>query len=93
MPLSNEERKQLEEMERGLCVEDPRLARKLLSGSLGPSLAAPALLGILIVVVGFLVLILGIAQQFTVIGVTGFVLMSAGAYWLVCSRGPRGRSR
>jgi membrane-bound ClpP family serine protease len=92
MPLSNEERKQLEEMERELNVEEPRLARKLLAGSLGPSLAAPAVFGILTMVVGFLVLILGIALQFTVIGVTGFVLMGAGAYWLVSSQSPGGRS-
>jgi hypothetical protein len=92
MPLSDEERKQLEEMERELNVEDPRLARKLLSGSLGTSPAAPALLGILTGVAGFLVLVLGIAQQLTVVGVAGFVLMGAGGYWLVGSRYPGSRS-
>jgi hypothetical protein len=92
MPLSNEERKQLEEMERELNVEDPKLAGKLLSGSLGPWLTAPVLFGGLTVMVGFLVLVLGIALQLTVVGVAGFVLMGAGAYWLVGSRRPRGRS-
>jgi uncharacterized membrane protein len=93
MALSNEERKQLEEMERELIVEDPKLARKLLSGSLGTSLTVPVLFGSLTVVVGFLVLVLGIALQLTVVGVAGFVLMCAGAYWYIGSRGPRGRPR
>ncbi|MCH6472497.1 DUF3040 domain-containing protein [Sinomonas terrae] len=91
MPLSNEERKQLEELEQELTVEDPKLARELLSGSLGPSLPARAVFSILTVSVGFVVLILGIALQFTVLGVAAFVLMGAGAYWLVGLRNHRGR--
>ena len=90
MPLSHEERKQLEAMEQELTVEDPRLSRKLRSGSLGPSV--PALLfGVLTVSVGLVVLIIGIALQFTVLGVTGFILMCVGAYLLVGLRNPAGR--
>lgn len=91
MPLSNEERKQLEEMERELDLDYPKLARKLRSGSPGPSLPAPALWGILTGLAGLLILILSIALKFTVLGLMGFVLMGAGAYWFVGVRNSFGR--
>lgn len=82
MPLSDEERKQLEELEEELKVEDPGLARELLTGWV-PALTAHTVLGTVAAFVGVLVLILGVASQFTVIGVIGFLLMGAGAYLIL----------
>ncbi len=85
MPLSDEERKQLEELEEELKVADPRLARELLTGWV-PALTAHTLLGIVAALVGVLVLILGVAAQITLVGVIGFLMMGAGAYWIVGKR-------
>ncbi|MCW2132413.1 DUF3040 domain-containing protein [Arthrobacter sp. VKM Ac-2550] len=93
MPLSNEERKQFEELERELSAEDPKLARKLLSGWSSPSRMFPLPAGILIMIAGFLLLIFGISHQPALIGVIGFVLMGAGAYWSINLRDPGGRLR
>ncbi|WP_264797017.1 DUF3040 domain-containing protein [Arthrobacter mangrovi] len=80
MPLSDEERKQLRELEEELAAEDPRLARELESGSLWPR-QSRGLLATLVWIAGLVLLIVGVAAQVAVVGILGFLLMGASAYW------------
>ncbi|MFE4194859.1 DUF3040 domain-containing protein [Paenarthrobacter sp. NPDC056912] len=82
MPLSEEERKSLEELERGLAASDPELALQLQSGRPRGAFTR-TILGGLAVVAGFAMVIAGIITQWVILGVLGFLLASAGAYWLV----------
>ncbi len=90
MPLSDEERRELEEMELELNSEDPRLAQELSSGSVR-SATAHTVLGTLTALVGALTIILGVASQLTIVGVFGFLLMGAGTYWIVSTHWSVGR--
>ncbi len=83
MPLSDRERKQLEELEADLAADDPRLAQRLSSGSLKSRLKARMSIGALVCLIGLVVLIAGVSTQIVVVGVGGFLVMGAGAYLLV----------
>lgn len=91
MSLSEEERRQLEELELDLAAEDPRLARELVSGSLKRSFRASTCFGAVAWVIGVVLLIAGIGTGIIVLGVGGFVLMVAGAYLLLDNRPIPGR--
>jgi hypothetical protein len=78
MPLSDRERKQLEELEADLAADDPQLAQRLSSGSV--RLRAKAYLGLVLCLIGLIVLITGVSTQLVVVGVGGFLLMGAGTY-------------
>lgn len=79
MPLTDEERKRLEQLERELSLEDPEFAQKLRRGLVvGPS--TPGLWNLAMLLGGVLILLAGMAMQFIIIGVIGFLLMGAGAY-------------
>lgn len=82
MPLSDEERRRLEKLEQDLAASDPDLNLELQSGQ-PRGMASRAGFGILAMLAGFALVIAGIITQITVIGVTGFVLMSAGAHWFL----------
>jgi hypothetical protein len=89
MPLSEEERKRLRELEEELTAEDPDLARR---GRRGRSdrTGARKVYGLLIIAAGFPLLIAGIRTDLTVLGILGFLAAGAGAYLI--SSGP-GESR
>ena len=76
MPLSEYEQRVLEQMERALTSDDPRLATTLQS-SPGKSGMRYVAAGIG-VVGGLLLLVLGAASASPVLGVIGFVVMFAG---------------
>jgi hypothetical protein len=80
MPLSDEERKQLEELELDLTADDPRLARELVSGSVEHSFRGSTCFAVMLCLIGVVLLIAGISTQIIVLGVGGFLLMGAGAY-------------
>lgn len=86
MPLSDRERKKLEELEADLAADDPQLAQKLSSGSLRSAFSAHTYLGALVSLIGMAVLITGIGTQLVVVGVGGFLLMGAGTYLVMASR-------
>lgn len=92
MPLSNEERKRLEELERDLAAEDPKLAQQLETGPAPRARAAHITLGLLTALIGIAVLILGVMAQLTLLGVAGFLLMCAGTIWILSTWGPRGKA-
>lgn len=80
MALSEHEQKILAEIAEQFERDDPRLASKLGAPSaewkLGRHLAA----GVFAWVVGCLVLLTGLTAQVMLLGVIGFVVMSAGTY-------------
>jgi len=82
MPLSDEERRRLDKLEQDLAASDPELNLELQSGQ-PRGMAARSVWGILASVAGFALVISGIITQITLIGVIGFLLMCAGAYWFL----------
>jgi len=93
MPLSEYEQRVLEQIERQLASDDPRLASTIQSG--GRSSASRWLLGGAGGVLGLLALVGGAASSQVWLGVLGFLVMFAGAaYGLTPSRkkvtGPQG---
>ena len=105
MPLSEYEQRMLEQMERQLRSDDPKLADTLGSRS---SLGSRVLLGVVVLVVGVGVLVGGAALQMPWLGILGFLAMFGGVLLAVSSPrrptgptgivggsgpAPRGRSR
>ena len=91
MPLSEYEQRVLEQMERALSSDDPRLASTLQQARRrSPMRYVLAGVG---VVAGLLLLVVGVSTSQTWVGVVGFVLMFAGvAYAFAAPRktGPTG---
>ncbi|MCB7137772.1 DUF3040 domain-containing protein [Cellulosimicrobium marinum] len=87
MPLSEYEQRVLEQMERALTSDDPRLANTLQSprrrSALRFVLAGVGVVG------GLLLLVLGAATSMTWLGVVGFVLMFVGV--VLVFQAPRSR--
>ena len=85
--LSDEERRRLEQLERELAAEDPRLARILAPG---PSSERPAAVrrAVLAVIAGMVLIIAGIAWKSAVFGFTGYLLTCAGALWYFVQSDP-----
>ena len=90
MPLSEEELRLLEQMERALVADDPKLASTMRGTTLRASARRRALLGAAVFVVGVVVLMAGAVTQQTVVGIVGFMVMLASAYVALSSW--RGRS-
>lgn len=88
MPLSEYEQRVLEQMERALTSDDPRLANTLQSS--GRRSVLRYVLAGAAVVVGLLLLVVGVASPYTWVGVIGFVLMFAGVVFAVAA--PRRKS-
>jgi hypothetical protein len=85
MPLSDRERKVLEELELDLAADDPRLAQELSSGSVEDRFRAGYYFGAIAFLIGVASLMAGVASQIVVVGVGGFLLMGTGTYLLVGS--------
>lgn len=85
MPLSEHEQRLLEEMERQLFAEDPRLARSFHRSSRPRRDRRRIAVGILAVVLGLGLLILAVALPMIWLGVAAFVLMVLGGIWAVTS--------
>jgi hypothetical protein len=94
MPLSEYEQRVLEQMERALESDDPRLATTLQrSRRRSPLRFVLAGLG---VVLGLLLLVVGVSANQTWLGVVGFVLMFAGVATVFAApraKGPQGAVR
>ncbi|GAA4733083.1 DUF3040 domain-containing protein [Isoptericola chiayiensis] len=91
MPLSEYEQRVLEQMERALESDDPRLATTLQqSRRRSPLRFVLAAVG---VVLGLLLLVIGAASDLTWLGVIGFALMFAGVAFVFAAprrKGPQG---
>ena len=79
MPLSEEELRLLEQMERALVEEDPKLASTLRGTSLRRSARRRAIVAGACFAVGIAVLMTGVITEFWVVGIVGFVIMLASA--------------
>ncbi|GLB69571.1 DUF3040 domain-containing protein [Arthrobacter mangrovi] len=86
MPLSDEERYRLEQLEYELREDDPRLARKLRSGLVQERPGPRVLLHGLAVLAAFGLLIVGLLAMVTLDSFGGFILLAAGCYWLTVLR-------
>jgi len=80
VPLSEEELRLLEQMERALVADDPKLASTMRGTTLRASARRRALVAALVFVVGVVVLMAGAVSKNTVVGVVGFVVMLVSAY-------------
>jgi hypothetical protein len=79
VPLSEEELRALEQMERALVQEDPKLASTLRGTNLRRAAQRRAILSGICFVAGIGVLMAGAIGRLTLVGVLGFVIMLASA--------------
>jgi hypothetical protein len=80
VPLSEEELRLLEQMERALVAEDPKLASTMRGTTLRASARRRAILAGGVFVVGVAVLMTGAVTKLIPVGIAGFVVMLASAY-------------
>ncbi len=81
MPLSDHEQQMLDEMERQLFAEDPRLARTFDHAVRPRRDRRRILLGIIGIVVGLGLLVLSVSLPAIWLGVVAFLVMVAGGVW------------
>ncbi|MBZ5736801.1 DUF3040 domain-containing protein [Nocardioides mangrovi] len=79
MPLSEEELRLLEQMERALVEEDPKLASTLRGTSFRRAARRRAVIAGVCFVIGVVVLMTGAVARITVVGIIGFVVMLGSA--------------
>ena len=79
MPLSEEELRLLEQMERALVEEDPKFASTLRGTSLRRSARRRAIVAGVIFAGGIAVLMTGVITEYWVVGIVGVVFMLASA--------------
>jgi hypothetical protein len=79
VPLSEEELRLLEQMERALVEEDPKFASTLRGTSLRRSARRRAIVAGFVFVVGIVVLMTGAITQLWPVGVIGFLIMLTSA--------------
>ncbi|MFC5728426.1 MULTISPECIES: DUF3040 domain-containing protein [Nocardioides] len=90
MPLSEEELRLLEQMERALSEEDPKFASTLRGTTLRQAARRRAVLAGLVFAVGVAVMMTGAVSSYWPVGVAGFVIMLASATILLSAlRGQR----
>lgn len=88
MPLSEEELRLLEQMERALSEEDPKFASTLRGTSFKRAARRKAVLAGIAFVAGVAVLMTGVIIEVIPLGILGFVIMLASAtYGLAVLRG------
>jgi hypothetical protein len=81
VPLSEEELRLLEQMERALVAEDPKFASTLRGTRIRQHARRQVILGVLAFVVGVTLLMAGAVTKEIPIGVVGFVVMLGSAYF------------
>ena len=91
MPLSEEELRLLEQMERALVAEDPKLASTMRGTTLRAVARRRAVIAGVTFVIGIAVLMTGAVRQLTPLGIVGFVIMLVSAYVALSSW--RGQSK
>jgi len=81
MPLSDHERKLLAEMEAAFEQEDPRLVSTL-TGSARTKQGSRVFYGVLALLLGMAILFGGLVSKATPVGLLGFVIALAGAFFI-----------
>jgi len=82
MPLSDYEREVLAQMERALRSDDPEFATSL-RGNEQPSGIGRWLLGGGAILLGLILLVVSVAIATPWLGIIGFLVMFAGAWWAI----------
>jgi hypothetical protein len=91
VPLSEEELRLLEQMERALVEEDPKFASTLRGTTLRQSARRKAILAGVVFVGGIVVLMTGVIAEQPIVGILGFLVMLVSAtIGLTVLRGQRG---
>jgi hypothetical protein len=85
VPLSEEELRLLEQMERALVAEDPKFASTLRGTRIRQHARRQVILGVLAFVVGVALLMAGAVTKEIPLGVVGFVVMLGSAYFTLTS--------
>ena len=85
MPLSEEELRLLEQMERALVAEDPKFASTLRGTRIRQHARRQVIIGGLAFVVGVVLLMAGAVIPEIALGVVGFVVMLGSAYFTLTS--------
>jgi hypothetical protein len=80
VPLSEEELRLLEQMERALVAEDPKLASTMRGTTLRRHARRRAFIAGGVFVAGVVVLMTGAIMSQTLVGIAGFVIMLGSAY-------------
>lgn len=93
MPLSDEERERLGELEYELSAADPQLARKLRSGLVQGRPETGTILHGVSVLAAVGLMIAGLLALVTGSGFGGLLLLGAGCYWLTRLRQPAAPQR
>jgi hypothetical protein len=86
VPLSDNEQRMLEQMERALYAEDPKFATAMRGTNRRPGAGRRLSIGGLGILLGLVVLVLGVAREQVALGVVGFVCMLAGTAYAVSSQ-------
>jgi hypothetical protein len=93
VPLSENEQRLLEQMERALYAEDPKFASAMRGAVRRHGTGRRLILGAAGIVAGLVLLLVSVSQKQVVFGVLGFVLMLAGTAYAVSAQrrhGPTG---
>jgi hypothetical protein len=85
VPLSEEELRLLEQMERALVAEDPKFASTLRGTRIRQHARRQMIAGALVFVVGVVLLMAGAVTRETPLGIVGFVVMLGSAYFALSS--------
>ena len=85
MPLSEEELRLLEQMERALVAEDPKLASTLRGTRMRQRARRQVVIGAVGFVVGLAAMFAGVVLPMTAVGIVGFLVMLASAYLALSS--------
>jgi Protein of unknown function (DUF3040) len=85
VPLSENEQRLLEQMERALHAEDPKFATTMSGADLRSHYRRRALLASVAFVLGVVVLMTGAVSEIIPLGVAGFVVMLTAAWFAVTS--------
>ncbi len=83
MPLSDEEARLLEQLERSLSAEDPEFASALRGSKIAGHYRRVAAISALGCVIGIALLLVGAMNSMTWLGALGFLGMVAGCYGLL----------
>jgi hypothetical protein len=86
VPLSENEQRLLEQMERALYAEDPKFASAMRGANRRPGVARRLILGSTAIVLGLVVLVFGVSSKQVPLGVLGFVCMLGGTVYAVSSQ-------
>lgn len=93
MPMSEEERRLLKELELRLIADDPHLAMELLSGYPSRRFRSGVYYGSAAGLLGLVLFIAGISGQIIGVVISGVLLMALGIYLAVRKPTPRRRGR